>query len=189
MKTFINFDVKVLRFHIDKLNVLSQYFPVYFLFLFVINWPVLGISIPISYAKRPPFNAFMSNGISHHIQMEQSISVLCDVGWYFFHFYSNFNRTYCKQKVETLTRHRVLRRLIGVCTICLGPTKRMLGLYGLNAQSKKRAKIRNRYNQAPHLTQDTNGKVSTSQSDITNEPFPSRWPQRINKQACTQGQK
>ena len=28
---------------------------------------------------------------------------------------------------------------------------------------RKRAKIRNRYNQAPHLTQDTNGKVTTSQ--------------------------
>ena len=25
------------------------------------------------------------------------------------------------------------------------------------------------YNQAPHLTQDTNGKVTTSQLDITNE--------------------
>ena len=40
----------------------------------------------------------------------------------------------------------------------------------------KRAKIRNRYNQAPHLTQDSYGKV-TSQLDTTNEsqkvsPFP-----------------
>ena len=34
---------------------------------------------------------------------------------------------------------------------------------------RKRAKIRNQYNQAPHLTQDTNGKVTTSQLDITNE--------------------
>ena len=33
---------------------------------------------------------------------------------------------------------------------------------------RKRAKIRNRYNQAPHLTQDTNGKVTTSQIHITN---------------------
>ena len=32
----------------------------------------------------------------------------------------------------------------------------------------KRTKIRNRYNQAPHLTQDTNGKVTTSQLDIIN---------------------
>ena len=37
--------------------------------------------------------------------------------------------------------------------------------------------IRNRYNQAPHLTQDTNGKVTNSQFDTTNEsqevsPFP-----------------
>ena len=34
---------------------------------------------------------------------------------------------------------------------------------------RKRAKIRNRYNKAPHLTQDTNGKVTTSHLDITNE--------------------
>ena len=43
----------------------------------------------------------------------------------------------------------------------------------------KRAKIRNRYNQVPHLTQDTNRKVTISQLDITNkkprdQPFPSR---------------
>ena len=42
---------------------------------------------------------------------------------------------------------------------------------------RKRAKIRNRYKQAPHLTQDTNGKVTKLQLDITNEsqevsPFP-----------------
>ena len=33
----------------------------------------------------------------------------------------------------------------------------------------KGAKIRNRYNQVPHPTQDTNGKVSNSQLDTTNE--------------------
>ena len=49
----------------------------------------------------------------------------------------------------------------------------------MNAMGKvsKGAKIRNRYNQVPHLTQDTNGKVTSSQLDITNEsqevsPFP-----------------
>ena len=41
----------------------------------------------------------------------------------------------------------------------------------------KRANIKNRYNQAPRLTQDTNGKVTTSQLEFTNEsqevsPFP-----------------
>ena len=41
----------------------------------------------------------------------------------------------------------------------------------------KGARIRNRYNQVPHLTQDTNGKVTNSQLDTTNEsqegsPFP-----------------
>ena len=33
----------------------------------------------------------------------------------------------------------------------------------------KGAKIRNRYNQLPHLTQDTNGKVTNSQLDTTND--------------------
>ena len=42
---------------------------------------------------------------------------------------------------------------------------------------RKGANIRNRYNQAPHLTQNTNEKVATSQFDITNKskevsPFP-----------------
>ena len=41
----------------------------------------------------------------------------------------------------------------------------------------KVAKIRNRYSQVPHLTQDTNGKVTNSQLDAINEsqevsPFP-----------------
>ena len=34
---------------------------------------------------------------------------------------------------------------------------------------RKRTKIRNQYNQAPHLTQDSNGKVTTSPLDIPNE--------------------
>ena len=57
-------------------------------------------------------------------------------------------------------------------------TRRMDGrIYVGDHKVRKRAKIRNRYNQAPHLTQDTNGKVTTSQLDITNEsqevnPFP-----------------
>ena len=41
----------------------------------------------------------------------------------------------------------------------------------------KGTKTRNRYNQVPHLTQDTNGKVTNSRLDATNEsqevsPFP-----------------
>ena len=36
-------------------------------------------------------------------------------------------------------------------------------------QKKKGAKIRNRYNQVSHLTQDTNGKVTNTQLYTTNE--------------------
>ena len=48
---------------------------------------------------------------------------------------------------------------------------------GVGFKVSKDAKIRNRYNQVPHLTQDTNGKVTNSQLDTTNEsqevsPFP-----------------
>ena len=47
------------------------------------------------------------------------------------------------------------------------------------AKVSKGAKIRNRYIQVPHLTQDTNGKGTNSQLDTTNEcqevtPFPAR---------------
>ena len=47
----------------------------------------------------------------------------------------------------------------------------------INLKVSKGAKIRNRYNQVPHLTQDTNGKVTNSQLDTKNEsqevcPFP-----------------
>ena len=48
----------------------------------------------------------------------------------------------------------------------------------LNIKTAKDAKIRNRYNQVPHLTQDTNGKVTNAQLYTTNVsqvviPFPS----------------
>ena len=54
--------------------------------------------------------------------------------------------------------------------------KRSTKEQGINKVSKG-AKIRNRYNQVPYLTQDTNGKVTNSQLDTTNEsqevsPFP-----------------
>ena len=57
----------------------------------------------------------------------------------------------------------------------LGP---LLFLCYINAMEvSKGAKITNRYNQVPHLTQDTNVKVTNSQLDTTNEsqevsPFP-----------------
>ena len=46
-----------------------------------------------------------------------------------------------------------------------------------SSKVSKGAKIRNRYNQVPHLTHDTNGKVTNSRLYTTNEsqevsPFP-----------------
>ena len=45
----------------------------------------------------------------------------------------------------------------------------MILVQGSLFKVRKRARITNRYNEAPHLTQDTNVKVTTSQLDITNE--------------------
>ena len=47
----------------------------------------------------------------------------------FFYIYSNFNRAFCKQTVETLLRCCALQRLIKVCTVRLWPIIRLLGLY------------------------------------------------------------
>ena len=57
----------------------------------------------------------------------------------------------------------------------LGPKQTLL--CGYVYKVSKGAKIRNRYNQVPHMAQDTNGKVTNSQFDTTNEsqevsPFP-----------------
>ena len=41
-------------------------------------------------------------------------------------------------------------------------------ILSINFKVRKKAKIRNQYNQSPHLTQDTHVKVTTSQLDITN---------------------
>ena len=46
----------------------------------------------------------------------------------------------------------------------------------------KGAKIRNRYNQVPHLTQDTNGKVTNSQLDTTNK---SQFRSALSQQVTT----
>ena len=81
------------------------------------------------------FNPFMPNGISHCYLLDQSFSVLRVVGWIFFHFYSNLDRIIWKQTLETrirVDRRCILRSLVWVCTVCIPPTKRMLGLYGLN---------------------------------------------------------
>ena len=64
--------------------------------------------------------------------LDQYISDLMVVGLYFFIFIQTVIE-HCKQILETLIRRRGVRRLILVCTVCLRPTKRTPGLYGLTA--------------------------------------------------------
>ena len=61
--------------------------------------------------------------------------------------------------------------------IYCNPNLMSVYLFGKIVKVSKGVKIRNRYNQVPHLTKDTNGKVTNSQLDTTNEsqdvsPFP-----------------
>ena len=49
----------------------------------------------------------------------------------------------------------------------------------------KGAKIKNRYNQVPHLTQDANGKETNSQLDTTGQPFQGYQWERENSQLDT----
>ena len=87
-----------------------------------------------------------------------------------FHGHGNYaERTNCfiyGQTVEIRTRQYFTMHV---------PKILKMNMYILKVS--KGAKIRNRYNQEPHLTQDTNGKVTNSQLDTTNEskevsPFP-----------------
>ena len=48
-------------------------------------------------------------------------------------------------------------------------TQHIFWLRNKKIKISKGAKIMNRYNQVPHPTQDTNGKVTNSQLDTTNE--------------------
>ena len=70
-------------------------------------------------------NPFIPNGISHPYQSDKSIFVLRVPG--IFPFYSNVNRTFCKQIKESLIRRRILRLLICFCTVYQCPMKRTLG--------------------------------------------------------------
>ena len=84
-------------------------------FEFKVHW------LPEKNNKNIIETSFKPNGVSQRVN--QSFSVL-GVVWGIFHFYSNFNRTICKQSVETLIKRGVLWHLILVCIVGQCPTKR-----------------------------------------------------------------
>ena len=69
----------------------------------------------------------------HSYQLDQFISVLRASVWYF-HFYSNINRTfsYCRQMVDTIFRLFAASNAASEQVLNVFPEshKRMLGLYG-----------------------------------------------------------
>ena len=76
----------------------------------------------------------------------------------------------------TLTREN-LRTTKAQTSLCIRVFWWAPSIFALWYTVSKGAKIRNRYNQVPYLTQDTSGQVTNSQLDTTNEsqevsPFP-----------------
>ena len=55
-------------------------------------------------------------------------------------------------------------------------------------QSKKEAKIKNRNSQAPPRWERDNVTIRHHKLEPRGQPFPSRWPQGINKQTCMKAQ-
>ena len=86
--------------------------------------------------------------------------------------------TECRDNPHTITERELLRAWVkGVGCIEKKNTIQLIKREIICNRVSKDPKIRNRYNQVPHLTQDTNGKVTNSQLDTTNEsqevsPFP-----------------
>ena len=79
------------------------------------------------------FNPFATNGISHFYQMGKSIFILGSAG-VCFHFDFIFRRNLCMQTEKPQMGRRALWRHIWDYSVCLCPTKRTLGLYGLTIQ-------------------------------------------------------
>ena len=69
-------------------------------------------------------NPYKPNVISLSYQLGQLISILRFARWYFLFLF-------LIEHSISLNRRRFMRCLVRVCTVCLCPTKRILGLSGL----------------------------------------------------------
>ena len=100
------------------------------------------------------------------------------------HHRTQYKKSHCCHKLEIIKKTETLfngavRNQGLVSRKCFRAEiryKHNLGQFSV-LKVRKTAKIRNRYNKVPHLTQDTDRKVPNSQLDITNEsqevsPFP-----------------
>ena len=80
--------------------------------------------------------------------------------------------------VTVVKSHEAVHKMLSSFDIIISfySSQKMI-LKSCKVHVSKGEKIRNRYNQVPHLTKDINGKVTNSQLDTTNEvqessPFP-----------------
>ena len=92
----------------------------------------------------------------------------------------------------TQSRNLITLFCVTFCDITNTAWSIKISQYHRSLKVGKKAKIRNRYNQVPHLTQDTEwGVTKTQETSHTRKPrgqsFPNRWPQSCNKQTSSIG--
>ena len=120
----------------------------------------------------------INDQINKHMIVNQNASQkICTIQYNYIQLLSLFyllSRILTKKKwvwpgIATITTHgNVRKRQITITATWHKKTiqVKQLALYlpqQDDCKTRKRANIKNQYNQAPHLTQDTNGKVTTSQ--------------------------
>ena len=81
------------------------------------------------------------------------------------------------EKSSVMKKAGIIKRALTIKNICHSYVINAPQRNGSRIKVSKGAKIRNRYNQVPHQTQDTNGKVTNSELNTTNQsqevsPFP-----------------
>ena len=100
-------------------------------------------SVKKNYVCPSPQSVIASYGPAYRICVKSFFNLAMPINWtspypfegllvlFFIFFQILYNRKFCKQTVETLDQMPRFWGLIWVCTICIFPTKRTLGLNGL----------------------------------------------------------
>ena len=104
----------------------SRFIPDYIVQYVFASLPLRKIQ---SHTGRLYFCMYFSGGYinSYVLCLLPSKLMLC-----YFHYCQHFKGTYCKQIVTILIRHRNMRRLVWIYTVCLCPLKRTLCIIGLS---------------------------------------------------------
>ena len=98
--------------------------------------PLFHVSVSVSLKLQKIF--FKTSRCQHYISIHERDCLPLSVGrvhyqfhrcWVLFFFFQILIITFGKQTMKALIRQRIMRCLIWVCTVCLYPTNRTLGIW------------------------------------------------------------